>query len=138
MLDVLRGVTKTVQLIPFVYLAFYAVHMIASAFAPEWLVFISDGILTASPFVTTFMLVLSRILKLCNWHKTACLFPSLSQIEGAVDSYLFTFTQNEIIILNILIGAASAAFLILANKHFFHDGRKADPFRNALLLQVQG
>lgn len=137
-LDVLRKVTRMVQLVPFVYLAFYAIYMIASAFSPEGIIFISDGFLTTSPFVTTCMLFLSRLLKLCRWHKTACLIPSFSQIENVVDSYVFTFTQNEIIILNISIGVASALFLYLANKHFFHDGRKGHSLRDARLLQVQG
>ena len=134
----MRRVTRLVQLAPFVYLAFYSVYLILGCFVPDDMVCLADGLLFSSPLATTAMLLLSRMLKLCRWHKAACLIPSASQIEGVVDSYLFTFTQSEVIAINILLGIISLAFLYIANKHFFHDGRKADPFRNACLLQVQG
>lgn len=135
---ILRKVTRLVQLAPFVYLAFYSAYLIFGCFVQDDIVSLADGVMFSSPLATAAMLVLSRVLKLCRWHKAACLIPSASQIEGVVDSYLFSFTQVEIIIINILFGVVSLVFLIVANKHFFHDGRKANPLRNARLLQVQG
>ena len=135
---ILRKVTRLVQLAPFVYLAFYSAYLIIGCFVPDDMVCLADGVMFSSPLATAAMLVLSRVLNLCRWHKAACLIPSASQIEGVVDSYLFSFTRVEIIIINILLGVVSLVFLIVANKHFFHDGRKANPFRNARLLQVQG
>ncbi len=126
------------QLAPFVYLAFYSAYLIIGSFVSDELVSVADGFMVASPVTTTGMLVLSRVLKLCRWHRAACLIPSASQVEGIIDSYFFTFTQTEIVILNAIIGIISSVFLIIANKHFFHNGRKANPFRNARLLQVQG
>ena len=137
-IGIMRRVTRLVQLAPFVYLAFYSVYLILGCFVPDDIVCLADGVMFSSPLATTAMLVLSRVLKLCRWHKAACIIPSASQIEGVVDSYLFTFTQREVVFINILIGIASLAFLIFANKHFFHDGRKEHPFRNPRLLQVQG
>ena len=137
-IGILRKVTRLVQLAPFVYLAFYSAYLIIGCFIPDDMVCLADGVMFSSPLATAAMLVLSKVLKLCRWNKAACLIPSASQIEGVVDSYLFSFTQVEIIIINILLGVASLVFLIVANKHFFHDGRKANPFRNPRLLQVQG
>ena len=134
----MRRVTRLVQVAPFVYLAFYSAYLILGCFVPDDIVCLADGVMFSSPLATATMLVLSRVLKLCRWHKAACIIPSASQIEGVVDSYLFTFTQAEIVIINILLGIISLAFLIFANKHFFHDGLKANPFRNPRLLQVQG
>lgn len=126
------------QFAPFAYLVLYTAYLFIGCFASEELVSLADGFLVASPFATTGMLVLSRVLKLCRWHKVACLIPSASQAETFIDSYFFTFTQGEIVLLNVLLGILSAIFLALANKHFFNDGRKANTFRNARLLQVQG
>lgn len=119
-IGILRKVTRLVQLAPFFYLALYSFYMLAGSFAPEEFVCFGDGIIFSSPLVTTALLVLSRLLKLCRWHKAACLIPSASQMEGIVDSYFFTFTQNEILIINILIGVSSFLFLACANKRFFN------------------
>lgn len=135
---VLRKATRIVQLAPFVYLAFYSAYLFLGGLVSDEFVSVADGIMVASPVATTGMLVLSRVFKLCRWHRAACLIPSASQVESIVDSYLFTFTQSEIILINVIIGIISSLFLIIANKHFFHDGRKANPLRNARLLQVQG
>lgn len=122
-IGILRRVTRLIQLAPFVYLAIYSAYLLLGCIVPDDIVCLADGVMFSSPLATTAMLVLSRALKLCRWHKAACLIPSASQIEGVVDSYLFTFTQTEIVIINILLGVISFAFLIFAKKHFFHDGR---------------
>lgn len=134
----MRRVTRLVQLAPFVYLAFYSVYLILGCFVPDDIVCLADGVMFSSPLATTAMLVLSRVLKLCRWHKTACLIPSASQIESIIDTYCFTFTQTEVVLINVLLGVISLVFLVVANKHFFHDGRKENTFRNPRLLQVQG
>ncbi len=126
------------QLAPFVYLAFYSAYLIIGCFSSEALVSLADGVMFSSPIATTGMLFLSKLLKLCRWHKAACLIPSASQVEGIIDSYFFTLTQTEVILINILLGVISLIFLLVANKHFFHDGRKANPVRDPRLLQVQG
>ena len=134
----MRRVTRLVQLAPFVYLAFYSVYLILGCFVPDDIVCLADGVMFSSPLATTAMLVLSRVLKLCRWHKTACLIPSASQIESIIDTYCFTFTQTEVVLINVLLGVISLVFLVVSNKHFFHDGRKENTFRNPRLLQVQG
>ena len=108
------------QLAPFVYLAFYSAYLIIGCFSSDALVSLADGMIFSSPFTTTGMLFLSRLLKLCRWHKAACLIPSASQIEGFIDSYIFTFTQNEIILINTALGILSLAFIIRAHRHFFN------------------
>lgn len=112
-----------VQLAPFVYLALYSVYMVTSAFVPEEYVFAFDGLLTVSPFFTSSFLVLSRLLKLCRWHKAACLLPTTTNVESYIDSYVITFTQEEIALINTIIGVVSVIFLVLANHHFFNGRR---------------
>lgn len=119
-IEILRKVTRIVQIAPFVYLAFYSAYLIIGCFSSDALVSLADGVIFSSPFTTTGMLFLSRLLKLCRWHKAACLIPSASQIEGIIDSYLFTFTQNEIILINTALGILSLAFIIRAHRHFFN------------------
>ena len=122
-IDILRKVTRLVQVAPFAYLALYSIYMIFGALVPDGAVSMADGVMFNSPAVTILFLVLSRLLKLCRWHKAACLIPSASQVEGVVDCYFFTFTQTEIIVMNVIIGVLSLVFLARANKRFFADGK---------------
>lgn len=137
-IGILRRLTRLVQLVPFVYLILYASYLLISWFLPDSILGLLDSIIFVSPATSGGLLVLSRILKLCKWHKAAVVIPFSSQIESYIDSFVFTFSELEIIVINAVIGIAVIIFLILANKHFFHDGRKANPVRNARLLQVQG
>ena len=137
-IGILRRLTRVVQLAPFVYLVVYATYLLFSWLLPDSVLGILDSMLFLSPATSGGFLVLSRLLKLCKWHKAAIMIPFSSQIEGYIDCFVFTFTEQEIAVINTAIGVAAILFLLLANKHFFHDGRKADPFRNARLLQVQG
>lgn len=137
-IGILRRLTRLVQLAPFVYLVIYANYLLLSWLLPDSVLGILDSMLFLSPATSGGFLVLSRLLKLCKWHKAAIMIPLSSQIEGYIDCFVFTFTEQEIAVINTAIGVTAILFLFLANKHFFHDGRKADPFRNARLLQVQG
>lgn len=117
---ILRKATRIVQLAPFAYLVFYVAYMLFGFFASEGVLCVADSLLTISPATAGMMLVGSRLFKLCRWHKTACILPMSSQVEGYVDSFIITFTQEEIIFINTAIGLAALAFLILAIKHFFY------------------
>lgn len=118
--QILRRVTRTVQLLPFAYLFLYGAYMVLCPFASEEVLCFADSTLLVSPVAIGAMLLASRLLKLCKWHKIACLIPTGSQVEGYVDSYIFTFTQTEITIINITIGIVTFIYLTLAIRHFIY------------------
>ena len=120
---ILRKATRIVRLAPFAYLAFYAAYMLLGCFVSEETLCIADNLLTISPATTGMLLAGSRLFRLCRWHKAACLLPMSSQVEGYIDSFVVTFTQEEIIIINSLIGLTSLIFLVLAYRHFFAHGK---------------
>lgn len=115
---ILRKATRIVQLAPFAYIVFYVAYMLFGYFASDEALCVADSLLTISPATTGMMLIGSRLFKLCRWHKTACLLPMTSQVEGYVDSFIITFAQEEIIFINTAIGIISLLFLILAIRHF--------------------
>ena len=119
----LRRATRIVQIAPFVYLALYVIYMFGTVFIPDSIMNLADCVMFSSPLVTGGLLTLSKLFKLCKWHKIACLFPSTSQVEGYVDSFIIQFTQNEIILINSLIGIAAGLFAMAAYRHFFSNGR---------------
>ena len=117
--DVMRRITRLVQIIPFVYLAFYALMLLTEHFTPQSILDIEDALLMTSPGITAVFLLLSRVLKLCLWHKTACLLPMSTQITNGIDCFVLQFTQVEVVLINTIIGLGALVFLILAYRHFF-------------------
>ena len=121
---ILRILTRTVQIAPFAFLLLFAVYLIVSPFLPEWLLRLSDAVFNVPVYATAGLLGAGRILKLCPWFRTACLLPFTTKVESYIDSFVFTFTQNEIIIINVATGAVIISYIYLAYRHFFH-GREA-------------
>ena len=122
-LKVLKKATKLIQLFPFVYLCFYSLYLLFGLFASEELLSIFDSVLRIPIIVTIGLLTASKLFSLCTWHKIACLLPTTTQIEGYIDNYIITFTQEEVLILNLIVFSIISIFLFLAYRHFFYYGR---------------
>lgn len=115
---VLRKVTRIVQLAPFAVLLLIAICLLLEPFLPAWALRIVDNG-SALP-ITVLMLSVGSLLKLCVWFRTACILPFLARIESWIDSYVVTFTQEEVIIINTALGILFLTYIYLANRHFFH------------------
>lgn len=121
---ILRKTTRIVKLLPFIYLVVFLLYLLVDVLCGEWLACFIEAIAIVSPSVTVVLLAVSRVFSLCRWHRTACIIPMLSRAEGVIDNYLFTFTQTEIIAIDVVVFLLCSLFLINAYKHFFY-GRKA-------------
>lgn len=121
---ILRKATRIAQIVPFVYLFFFAVYLLAGQFLEDGILCAADTLFSASPIATVGMLIASRLFKLCVWHKAACLFPTVSQVEGYIDSFVLTFTQEEIIVIHSILAFAVIFFLLSAYIHFFASDEK--------------
>ena len=128
---ILRKVTRIIQWIPFVYLGVYAIASFSEARLTDELLCLRDSIGAVTPAVNVGFLVFSRLLQLCRWHRIACILPLSTPAVDYVDNYVIQFTQNEVVALNISLGIISLLFLILANRHFFGNGRKRTHQANA-------
>lgn len=118
LVDILRKITETVKALPFIYLIIYVVYIAINTVTWERTIGFMDYLFTISPSVTVCFLCLSRLLKLCAWHKTACVIPLTGQMESYIDSNIVQLTQNEVILINVIIGILVSGFLIMARKHF--------------------
>lgn len=123
LVKILRKITRIVQLAPFAYLLLLGVCLLCESVLPDWLFRLSTNLLNAPVYMTVGMLFVGRWLKLCSWFRTACLLPFTTKIEGYVDAFVYTFTQNEVLILNTALGIVFLAFIFISFRHFFHDGR---------------
>ena len=109
-----RKVVRLLRIVPFAYLCLVALVAFTSSLLPENLSSIIDCTLFVSPVVSVGTLFLSGILGMCRWHKAACLLPYSSRMVSFIDTNLFTFTQNELTIINIILGIAVVSFMALA------------------------
>lgn len=116
---ILRKITRYIQWIPFVYLAVYSLMAVSETQMTEELLCFRDSVMAVSPAVNVGFLFFNRLLELCRWHRIACLLPLSSTMEGYIDCYIFQFTQEEIIAMNLASGIIAAVFLFLAYRHFF-------------------
>lgn len=130
LVGILRKMTRVVQIAPFAYLLALSLYLLLEGIAPGQLTGLADNVLEAPVSVTLGMLYFGRILKLCRWFRVACLLPAAPKIVGYIDSYLLTFTQGEISVINISLSILFSIFLIRA-VHYFFNGFKKIPARVA-------
>ena len=119
LVDTLRRVTTAVQVLPFVYSALSIVTLSVYNFIPEEAQSQLDTLFYISPVCIVAFLILSKLLRLCKWHKTACILPAIPKIVGFIDCYIITLTVSEAYIINAVIIVMTVLLLIAAYKVFF-------------------
>lgn len=120
LVKILRKITRVVQIAPFVYLLLLGVCLVFESIMPDCLFRLSTNLLNTPVYTIVGMLCVGRWLKLCSWFRTACLLPFTTKVEGYVDSFVYTLTQNEVAIVNAILGITFIVFIILSFRHFFH------------------
>ena len=114
----LRRITLTVQIAPFVCGAIYIAIFVAYTFASEETMTALDTLFYISPLFCAVHLIYSRILHLCAWHRTACLVPVFPQVVNFVDYYLVSFSEIQALVFNWTAVAMTATLLIAAYNVF--------------------
>ena len=123
----LKRITRTVQIFPFIYSALYIAVFVAYNFASDSALDILDALFYISPIVILAHIAYSYILKLCRWHRIACSLPLIAQAVNLIDSYIYEFSQQEIIIIHIITILLIILYLIAVYKVFFtNNGRKTE------------
>ena len=116
----MRRITRIVQIAPFAYLLLLSLCLLLESVMPDWMIRVSDNLLSVPAYAPIGMLVVGRWLKLCSWFRTACVIPFTTKLEGYVDSFVYTFTQNEVVALNAITGILILTFIYVSFRHFFH------------------
>jgi len=120
----LRSVTLAVQLLPFVYGFLFVLAMVAYLVLPEWISVICDHLFYVSLVVIIYNLILSRTLKLCAWHRAACLVPLLPELVSVADQTIIDLSEQAAVINIWTIITMTFILLISAYKVFFSNGRR--------------
>ena len=119
LIQVLRRITRVVQVIPFVYLALLSLYLLTESILPDWLLPVADNALNMPMLGTIGLLGAGYILKLCSWFKTACLLPMVTKVENIIDSFIITLTQAEPVMVNIILGILFISYISISYRHFF-------------------
>jgi hypothetical protein len=127
LIEKLRRITLQVQVAPFLISAAYIVVLFLYQFVSEQTRYSLDTLFYVSPIVSVFLLTFSRTLKLCKWHRRACMLPMLPQIFVFIDYHIFEFTERMARLAMILPALMAILLLIAAYNVFIkphNHGRK--------------
>lgn len=119
LVSILRNVTTAVQVFPFVYSTLYIISLIVYNYVPEEAQLAFDSILYVSPICIAAFLVLSKLLQLCKWHKTACVVPSIPLVVSLADYYVVSFSETFAYVFNYVIAGMCVLLLLAAYNVFF-------------------
>lgn len=108
----LRDITIAVQIAPFVISLSYIIGIIVQLFCQTDTAWLFSLILFTPPPIILILLLFSRILHLCKWHRLACLLPLVPFCFTIIDAYLIELTDIAVYVLNGLV--ACMAILLLA------------------------
>lgn len=101
-LNVVRNVTKTIKLFPFLYaILLLVVFPIVSYGDYDTAMFLNE-LFFVSPLFMAFLILLSYLVKLCNWHRLQCLLPLIPQIVVYIDENIYELTEI-VAILNLVV-----------------------------------
>lgn len=103
---------------PFLYTVPYLISLAAAYFLPYDYARVFDTLFYVSPVTVCAFLVLSKLLRLCRWHKTACILPLLPQVVSFIDYYIIELTEVAAKVNIILFGSMAIILLIAAYNVF--------------------
>lgn len=118
LISTLRRATTAVQILPFVYTALYIIVLALYTTCGQQTQIALDSLFYVSPICILAFLILSRIFKLCRWHKTACVLPILPQAISLIDYYIYSFSAVSAYVFNGSIILMSILLLIAAYNVF--------------------
>lgn len=114
-----------IQTFPFVYAALFLFLYGSYIFIDnETVRFFIDYAFFVSPIVVAAHYFYSRILRMCVWHRIACLLPIITQIVDLLDTFVAIVSRNgmAIMIVTIIVSIVIYGFTIYGT-FFSPDGR---------------
>lgn len=110
--------TTAVQVFPFIYSLLYIVALITYNYVSEEAQTMMDSLLYVSPICMAAFLVMSKILRMCRWHRTACVIPAVPLVVNFIDYYVVSFSETFVNVFNYMVAAMCALLLVAAYNVF--------------------
>lgn len=120
----LRDITLAVQIAPFVISLLYTLGITAQLFFSGDTSWLFSIILYTPPPIILIMLIFSRMLHLCKWHRLACALPLVPFCFTMIDAYLIELSDIAVWILNglaiaMIIMLLMAAYNVFLKPHHY-------------------
>lgn len=109
-IQILRKVTKTVKIAPFVLAILYMLSMIGYMVFSDTVATILDYLFYISPSTIVILLILSKSTKMCVWHRLECVLPMVSMLPALFDDLIIELTNVA-----AYINASTIALVFLAS-----------------------
>lgn len=119
LVDKLKRITFIVQVAPFVYCGLYLIAIALYLFAPLDVIRTTDSLLYVSPVTMLLCLVLSVALKMCRWHRAACLLPLIPQAAILIDRFVVEFGRAAATVHLVIMGVLTILLICFAYKVFY-------------------
>ena len=122
LVSILRAVTIAVQFAPFIFVGFLIISVMFYLFINEEVSAFMDLMFYISPIVAVYNLVLSRVLKLCKWHRLECRLPLIPIIPILINDYicnlkpLYLWINWGIVVSMFVLSIINAYFVFIKNK----------------------
>lgn len=123
-ISILKTATKVVKLIPFAYALLYVVSILSYSICTENVSIWVDMIFYISPISIIFLLILSRTLKLCKWHRLECVLPLMGFCAVLINDFIIEFGKygqlaNYIIVITtFILSLINAYFVFIKPRNF--------------------
>lgn len=109
-IQILKSVTRTVKVAPFVVAVFYMMSMVGYLLFSDTVATILDYLFYVSPSTIVILLILSKSTKMCVWHRLECVLPMVSMLPALFDGLIMSLTNVA-----AYINASTIAFIFLAS-----------------------
>ena len=97
-IQILRRVTRTVKIAPFVLAILYMLSMVGYLIFSDTVSTILDYLFYISPGTIVILLILSKSTKMCVWHRLECVLPIIAMLPALVDDFIMQFTNSATIV----------------------------------------
>lgn len=116
-ISILRNATLAVKLMPFAYAFLYIISILSYSFCSESVLVWVDMTFYVSPIAIIFLLILSRTLKLCKWHRLECVLPLMGFGAVFINDFIIEFGKygqlaNYIIVITTFILSLINAYFV--------------------------
>lgn len=98
MVEILRRVTVTIKVFPFLYALIYIAAMFGYMLFDEDICTWIDALFYMSVLNVALLVRLSYCVKLCIWHRIQCCLPLLPQPVIFIDNHIYRFGETLAVI----------------------------------------
>lgn len=91
-ISILRRATIVVKVAPFGFVIMHLASMFVYMFTDDYASSICDMLFYISPMVVFYNLILSRVFKLCKWHRLECRLPLFPLVSVFVNDFIYSLS----------------------------------------------